>query len=105
LLLDPDRPVQILFAGKAHPADHPGHVILQEIADAAADLEIRHRLVLLEDYDITVARMLVQGVDLWLNNPLRPNEACGTSGMKVVFNGALNCSVLDGWWDEMYEPE
>jgi glycogen phosphorylase len=105
LLLHPDQPVQIIFAGKAHPADEPGHHLLQEIADTAADLEIRHRLVLLEDYDITVARMLVQGADLWLNTPLRPNEACGTSGMKAVFNGVLNCSVLDGWWDEMYESE
>jgi glycogen phosphorylase len=105
MLLDSDRPVQLVFAGKAHPADEPGHHLLQQIANMAGDLEIRHRLVLLEDYDITVARMLVQGTDLWLNTPLRPNEACGTSGMKAVFNGVLNCSVLDGWWDEMYEPD
>ncbi len=105
LLLDADRPVQLIFAGKAHPADEPGHHLLQEVAKLASDLDLRHRLVLLEDYDISVAKMLVQGCDVWLNTPLRPNEACGTSGMKVVFNGGLNCSILDGWWDEMYEPE
>ena len=105
LLLDADRPVQLLFAGKAHPADEPGHHLLQQVANVAAELDLRHRLVLLEDYDITVARMLVQGCDVWLNTPLRPNEACGTSGMKVVFNGGLNCSILDGWWDELYTPE
>lgn len=105
LLLDPDRPVQIVFAGKAHPADEPGHHLLQRVAGLASDPEIRHRLVLLEDYDISVAQLLVSGVDVWLNNPLRPNEACGTSGMKAVFNGVLNCSVLDGWWDEMYDPD
>jgi starch phosphorylase len=71
----------------------------------ASELDIRHRLVFLEDYDISVGRMLVQGCDVWLNTPLRPNEACGTSGMKVVFNGGLNLSILDGWWDEMYSPE
>ena len=105
LLLAADRPVQLIFAGKAHPADEPGHHLLQEVAKLASDLDIRHRLVLLEDYDISVAKMLVQGCDVWLNTPLRPNEACGTSGMKVVFNGGLNCSILDGWWDEMYDPE
>ena len=105
LLLDEERPVQLIFAGKAHPADEPGHHLLQEVARLSSELDIRHRLVLLEDYDISVARMLVQGCDVWLNTPLRPNEACGTSGMKVVFNGGLNCSILDGWWDEMYDPE
>jgi starch phosphorylase len=105
LLLDSERPVQLIFAGKAHPADEPGHHLLQQVANASADLELRQHLVLLEDYDITVARMLVQGADVWLNTPLRPNEACGTSGMKAVFNGVLNCSVLDGWWDEMYESD
>ncbi len=105
LLLDEERPVQLIFAGKAHPADEPGHHLLQEVARLSSELDIRHRLVLLEDYDISVARMLVQGCDIWLNTPLRPNEACGTSGMKVVFNGGLNCSILDGWWDEMYDPE
>jgi starch phosphorylase len=105
LLLDPDRPVQLIFAGKAHPADEPGKALLREIATMAEDLELRNRLVFLEDYDIGVARMLVEGVDVWLNNPLRPMEACGTSGMKSVFNGGLNCSVLDGWWDEVYDGE
>ena len=105
LLLDAERPVQLIFAGKAHPADEPGHHLLQEVAALAAEIDLRHRLVLLEDYDISVARMLVQGCDVWLNTPLRPNEACGTSGMKVVFNGGLNCSILDGWWDEMYTPD
>ena len=75
------------------------------VADAASHLDTRHRLVFLEDYDISVAKVLVAGVDVWLNNPLRPMEACGTSGMKAALNGVLNCSVLDGWWDEMYEPD
>ncbi|MCU0311931.1 MAG: alpha-glucan family phosphorylase [Acidimicrobiales bacterium] len=105
LLLDADQPIQLIFAGKAHPADEPGHHLLQQVAGLAAEIDLRHRLVLLEDYDISVARMLVQGCDVWLNTPLRPNEACGTSGMKVVFNGGLNLSILDGWWDEMYTPE
>ena len=105
LLLDADQPVQLIFAGKAHPADEPGHHLLQQVASLSAEIDLRHRLVLLEDYDISVARMLVQGCDVWLNTPLRPNEACGTSGMKVVFNGGLNLSILDGWWDEMYTPE
>ena len=105
LLLDTDRPVQLIIAGKAHPADVPGKELLQRLATAASDLDLRHRLVLLEDYDISVAKMLVAGADIWLNNPLRPMEACGTSGMKAALNGVLNCSVLDGWWDEMYAPE
>ncbi len=105
LLLDADRPVQLIFAGKAHPADDQGKALLQQVAKMSADLDLRSRLVLLEDYDITVARMLVAGVDVWLNTPLRPLEACGTSGMKAVFNGVLNCSVLDGWWDEMYDGD
>jgi starch phosphorylase len=105
LLLDEERPVQILFAGKAHPADEPGHHLIQQVAKLAGELDLRHRLVLLEDYDISVARMLVQGCDVWLNTPLRPNEACGTSGMKVVYNGGLNLSILDGWWDELYSPD
>ncbi|MEI7593173.1 MAG: alpha-glucan family phosphorylase [Actinomycetes bacterium] len=105
LLLNEERPVQIVFAGKAHPADDDGKELLRQVATLAADLDVRHRLVLLEDYDITVARMLVGGVDVWLNTPLRPLEACGTSGMKAVFNGVLNCSVLDGWWDEMFDSD
>ena len=105
LLLSEERPVQLVFAGKAHPADDEGKELLRQVASVAADLDLRHRLVLLEDYDITVARMLVGGVDVWLNTPLRPLEACGTSGMKAVFNGVLNCSILDGWWDEMYDGD
>jgi starch phosphorylase len=105
LLLDEDRPVQIIIAGKAHPADMPGKELLQRVATFTTDLDIRHRLVFLEDYDISVAKMLVAGVDVWLNNPLRPMEACGTSGMKAALNGVLNCSILDGWWDEMYDSD
>ncbi len=105
LLLDDQRPVQLIIAGKAHPADEPGKQLLQAVAKASADLDTRHRLIFLEDYDIAMARMLIAGVDVWLNTPLRPMEACGTSGMKAALNGVLNCSVLDGWWDEMYEPD
>ncbi len=105
LLLDPDRPLQIIVAGKAHPADEPGKELLQRVATFTTDLDIRHRLVFLEDYDISVAKMLVAGVDVWLNTPLRPMEACGTSGMKAALNGVLNCSILDGWWDEMYDSD
>ena len=102
LMRDPDRPVQFIFAGKAHPADDPGKRILQEIATFAHDARNRARFVYLEDYDIEVGRYLYQGVDVWLNNPIQPLEACGTSGMKVVYNGGLNLSILDGWWAEMY---
>jgi len=105
LLLDPDRPVQFVFAGKAHPADDNGKAMIQEISRFAADLGVRHRFVFLEDYDIAVARALYQGADVWLNNPRRPQEACGTSGMKAALNGALNCSILDGWWDELFDGE
>lgn len=105
LLLDADHPLQIIIAGKAHPADIPGKELLQRVATFTTDLDIRHRLVFLEDYDISVAKMLVAGVDVWLNTPLRPMEACGTSGMKAALNGVLNCSVLDGWWDEMYDSD
>ncbi len=104
LLLDRERPVQAIFAGKAHPADDEGKRFLQAIFEAASDPELRHRVVVLDDYDIAVGRALYHGIDVWLNTPRRPMEACGTSGMKVVYNGALNVSVLDGWWDEMYEP-
>jgi starch phosphorylase len=105
LLLDGERPVQLIIAGKAHPADEEGKKLLQRVATAAEDLDTRLRLVFVEDYDISVATVLVAGVDVWLNNPLRPMEACGTSGMKAALNGALNLSVLDGWWDELYEPD
>jgi starch phosphorylase len=105
LLADEDRPVQFVFAGKAHPADDHGKAMIQEISRFAADLGVRHRFIFLEDYDIAVARALYQGADVWLNNPRRPQEACGTSGMKAALNGALNCSILDGWWDECFDGE
>ncbi len=105
MLLAGDRPVQFVFAGKAHPADEKGKEMIREIVSYAADLGIRHRFVFLEDYDIAVARALYQGADVWLNNPRRPQEACGTSGMKAALNGALNCSILDGWWDELFNGE
>lgn len=104
LLGDNMRPVQILVAGKAHPADEAGQSMLAEVVGSSLDPDLAGRIVFLQDYDIDLARWLVQGVDLWLNNPVRPMEACGTSGMKVVYNGGLNCSILDGWWDESYEP-
>jgi starch phosphorylase len=96
-------PVQVIFAGKAHPQDGPGKQILQQIATLTRDPEFAGKVVFIEDYDINVGRHLVQGVDVWLNNPRRPLEACGTSGQKVVLNGALNLSVLDGWWAEAYD--
>ena len=103
LLLSPDRPVQFVFAGKAHPADDVGKEMIRELVQFSRDPAIRHRIVFVDDYDIAVARMLYQGCDVWLNNPRRPLEACGTSGEKAALNGALNCSILDGWWDEMHD--
>lgn len=103
LLNDKDCPVQILYAGKAHPQDQKGKQFIQQIAHMARDERFRKRIVFLEDYDIQVARFLVQGVDVWLNTPRRPMEASGTSGMKAAANGALNCSILDGWWCEGYD--
>ncbi|MFI5254791.1 MAG: alpha-glucan family phosphorylase [Candidatus Limnocylindrales bacterium] len=100
LLWDPERPVQIVYAGKAHPADRPGQRVIQEIFERTRSPRLRGRIYFLEDYDMRIARHLVQGVDVWLNNPRRPLEASGTSGMKAAANGAVNCSVLDGWWDE-----
>jgi glycogen phosphorylase len=100
---DPKRPVQFLFAGKAHPHDEPGKRVLQQIAEMMRDSEFANKFVFVEDYDINVGRHLVQGVDVWLNNPRRPLEASGTSGQKVVLNGGLNLSVLDGWWAEAYD--
>ena len=97
-----NMPVQIIFAGKAHPADEPGKLIIQQVYRAVKDARTGGRLVFLEDYDMNVARYLVQGVDVWMNTPRRPNEACGTSGMKAALNGVLNFSVLDGWWREGY---
>jgi len=102
LLFHPERPLQIVLAGKSHPKDDGGKRLIQEIHHFITQEGGRSRLVFLEDYDMRVARALVQGVDVWLNNPIRPMEASGTSGMKVVPNGGLNCSVLDGWWDEGY---
>ncbi len=100
---DPDRPVQFIFAGKAHPADNPGKEFIKTIANLRNDPRFTNRFVFIEDYDINVCRHMVQGVDVWLNNPRRPLEASGTSGMKAVLNGALNLSVLDGWWAEAYD--
>jgi starch phosphorylase len=100
---DPKRPVQFVFAGKAHPHDVPGKRVLQQIAQLMRDSEFSDRFVFVEDYDINVGRYLVQGVDVWLNNPRRPLEASGTSGQKVVLNGGLNLSVPDGWWAEAYD--
>ncbi len=97
-----DMPVQIIFAGKAHPSDEPGKLVIQEVYRMVKDARSGGRLVFLEDYDMNMARLLVQGVDVWLNTPRRPNEASGTSGMKAALNGTLNFSVLDGWWREGY---
>ena len=105
LMTDPKRPVQIIFAGKAHPQDLPAKKIIQSVIRFASDSKVRDRIVFLEDYDINVARYMVQGVDIWLNTPRRPLEASGTSGMKAAANGALNVSVLDGWWDEGYSSD
>ncbi|RLU96853.1 glycogen phosphorylase [Streptomyces griseocarneus] len=105
LLLHPERPVQIVVAGKAHPADDSGKRLVQELVRFADDPRVRHRIVFLPDYGMAMAQKLYPGCDVWLNNPLRPLEACGTSGMKAALNGCLNLSVLDGWWDEWYEPD
>jgi len=102
LLWNKDRPIQIVFAGKAHPADRPGQQVIQEIFTRSRSQQLRGRVFILEDYDIRIARYLVAGVDVWLNNPRRPLEASGTSGMKAGTNGVVNVSVLDGWWDEGY---
>lgn len=103
MLTDPDRPVQFIFAGKAHPADDGGKNLIRQIVDFTKDdPEMRKRLLFVEDYDMEVARYMLHGVDVWLNNPRRPHEASGTSGEKCVLNGGLHASVLDGWWDEMY---
>ncbi|TYO93886.1 alpha-glucan family phosphorylase [Desulfallas thermosapovorans] len=102
LVNDQKRPVQFIFAGKAHPADKPGQELIKLINDVAADERFRGKVVFLENYDINISRYLLQGVDVWLNTPRRPLEASGTSGMKAAVNGVLNCSVLDGWWPEAY---
>jgi starch phosphorylase len=118
LLSNPDRlarlmaddsaaghPLVIVFAGKAHPRDEPGKLLVQQIVQASHDERFRGRLVFLPDYDVELARLFVQGADVWLNTPRRPQEASGTSGMKATLNGALHLSELDGWWDEAYRPE
>ncbi|MBV9932908.1 MAG: alpha-glucan family phosphorylase, partial [Actinobacteria bacterium] len=105
LLLSSERPVQLVFAGKAHPADDAGKEMIKQIVQFSRDPEVRHRMAFVPDYDIAVARTMYQGSDVWLNTPRRPLEACGTSGEKAALNGALNCSVLDGWWDEMFDGD
>ncbi|HET6561295.1 MAG TPA: alpha-glucan family phosphorylase [Marmoricola sp.] len=103
LLLHPERPIQLVIAGKSHPADDGGKRLIQEIVRFADDPEVRRRIVFLPNYDIAMAQPLYPGCDVWLNNPLRPYEACGTSGMKAALNGGLNLSILDGWWDEWFD--
>ena len=105
LINNPERPVQFVFAGKAHPADKDGKNLIQELIQFSQKPNIRGKMVFLENYDISLARDLVQGADIWLNTPRRPMEASGTSGMKAAANGVLNCSILDGWWAEAYTPE
>ncbi len=105
ILLDAERPVQLIIAGKSHPADETGKRLIQQMVQFADDPTIRHRIVFLPNYDINMAQYLYPGCDVWLNNPLRPFEACGTSGMKAALNGGLNLSILDGWWDEWYDGE
>ncbi|MBI3745646.1 MAG: alpha-glucan family phosphorylase, partial [Chloroflexi bacterium] len=105
LVRDAERPVQIIFAGKAHPADRPGQQVIQEIFTRTQSGALRGRVFILEDYDMRIARFLVQGVDVWLNNPRRPLEASGTSGMKAAANGGVNVSILDGWWDEGFDGD
>jgi starch phosphorylase len=103
IITDTRRPVQLIFAGKAHPKDEPGKEFIKKIANLRHDPDFADRVVFVEDYDINVCRHMIQGVDVWLNNPRRPLEASGTSGQKVVLNGGLNLSVLDGWWAEAYD--
>lgn len=105
ILLHPQRPVQIVLAGKSHPADDGGKELIKAMVQFADDPAVRHRITFLPDYDMAMARFLYAGCDVWLNNPLRPLEACGTSGMKSALNGGLNLSIRDGWWDEMYDGE
>lgn len=105
LLLDPIRPIQLVIAGKSHPADDGGKRLIQELVKFADEGDVRHRIVFLPDYDISMATLLYPGCDVWLNNPIRPLEASGTSGMKAALNGALNLSILDGWWDEWFDGQ
>ncbi|WP_124711121.1 alpha-glucan family phosphorylase [Gordonia insulae] len=105
ILTDPDRPVQLVIGGKAHPADDGGKALIQQVVRFTDDPDLRDRIVFLPDYDISMARDIYAGCDVWLNNPVRPMEACGTSGMKSAMNGGLNLSIMDGWWDEMADGE
>lgn len=105
LLLDKERPLQLIVAGKSHPADEGGKALIQQVVRFADRAEVRHRIAFLPDYDMSMARTLYHGCDVWLNNPLRPLEACGTSGMKSALNGGLNLSIRDGWWDEWFDGE
>jgi starch phosphorylase len=105
LLTHPERPIQIVIAGKSHPADDEGKRLIQQLIEFAAAADVRHRMVFLPNYDIAMAQTLYPGTDIWLNNPLRPLEACGTSGMKAALNGSLNLSILDGWWAEFFDGE
>lgn len=105
ILTNPKMPVQFVFSGKAHPKDNEGKAIIAEIVAFMNDSSLNHKIIFLENYELEVAKRLVQGCDVWLNNPRRPQEASGTSGMKVIANGGLNFSILDGWWDEAYAPE
>ena len=105
LLTHPERPVQLVIAGKSHPADDEGKRLIQRLVEFAAGADVRERIVFLPNYDIAMAQLLYPGTDVWLNNPLRPLEACGTSGMKAALNGSLNLSILDGWWAEFYDEE
>jgi starch phosphorylase len=105
ILCDTDRPVQLIIAGKAHPRDDEGKKLIQDVVSLTREPHLRKKIVFLENYDMNIARYMVQGCDVWLNNPRRPLEASGTSGMKIIANGGLNFSVLDGWWDEAYNYE
>ena len=105
LLSDPQRPVQLVIAGKAHPSDQPGQALVRQWIQFINSYGLHGRIVFLVDYDILVAEQLVQGADVWINTPRRPMEASGTSGMKVLVNGGLNLSELDGWWAEAYQPD
>jgi starch phosphorylase len=105
LVNNPVRPVNLIFAGRAHPADNTGKALIQKVAKILEDPRFRHRILFIENYNIHVGRMLYQGIDAWLNNPQRPLEACGTSGMKVVLNGGLHISIRDGWWAEAYDGQ
>jgi len=105
LIEDTKRPIQFIFAGKAHPADHEGKELIKALVNFARNPAVRRRVVFIENYDINIARILVQGVDVWLNTPRRGMEASGTSGMKAAANGVPNCSILDGWWVEGYAPD